>query len=322
MKPSVLHRPFHGGRPGGLRHSSQMETGWVADPMAADQAGDFCRGVEARGVSTQRVGPTTTGAGRTYPMGHRGQAIGTETGEGEPVLASPREGEPEPASPRERDASYACPVSPFPCSDGERASDVAGQVDACGQSDHVEGEPDVLISCVESLRAERVDPPSTAAPHHDCSDLRQAGVEEMQPIAGGVSWRRRKPGRMLGPTAAHARFLQHAFRRSRALRPGCWSRGGMGHLAWWRPVTYFACLGGTNLAPEAHFESQRARAAEVLAWQRNYVELLRRLRSGRTPTAVVGFGGQGGVSEGVRRAGGAAHGQDIVDQPNYRRRFG
>eukprot|EP00966_Prymnesium_polylepis_P205680 4766122-Prymnesium_polylepis.1 len=61
---------------------------------------------------------------------------------------------------------------------------------------------------------------------------------------------------------------------------------------------------GQNLAPESMFVRQQEKAAEVLAWYRQYVELLRRLRSGRTPSAVVGFRGQGGVSEGVRRAGG------------------
>ena len=37
---------------------------------------------------------------------------------------------------------------------------------------------------------------------------------------------------------------------------------------------------------------------------------------------MVGFCGQGGVSEGIRRANGSSHGQDLRPQPNYQRRFG
>eukprot|EP00966_Prymnesium_polylepis_P178730 4138839-Prymnesium_polylepis.1 len=71
-------------------------------------------------------------------------------------------------------------------------------------------------------------------------------------------------------------------------------------LLFYRPIVKFACMGGQHLSPEAEFAGQRAVADEVLAWYRQYVvELLRRLRSGRTPTSVVGFCGQGGVSEGV-----------------------
>ena len=136
-----------------------------------------------------------------------------------------------------------------------------------------------------------------------------------------VHWRRRKAKR-LGTLASHARFLQYVFRRTRRVRPGCWSRGGMKGLLFYRPVTRFACMDGQNLAPEGMFVQQQEKAAEVLAWYRQYVELLRRLRSGRTPSAVVGFSGKGGVSEGVRRAGGASNGQDIREQPRYLARFG
>ena len=89
-----------------------------------------------------------------------------------------------------------------------------------------------------------------------------------------------------------------------------------------RPPVIFGCRGGRNNAPESRFEEQRALARRATAWYQNYVALLRRLRSGRTPTAVVGFSGQGGVSEGVRRANGASHGQDLRDQPRYSARFG
>ena len=67
-------------------------------------------------------------------------------------------------------------------------------------------------------------------------------------------------------------------------------------LLFYRPVTRFACMDGQNLAPESMFVQQQEKAAEVLAWYRQYVELLRRLRSGRTPSAVVGFSGQLGWS--------------------------
>ena len=136
-----------------------------------------------------------------------------------------------------------------------------------------------------------------------------------------VHWKRRKAKR-LGTLASHARFLQFAFRQTRRIRPGCWRRGGLRDLCFYRPIVGFACMGGSNLASESDFVKQRKVADEVLAWYRQYVELLRRLRSGRTPTAVVGYCGQGGVSEGVRRAGGASHGQDIRGQPKYEARFG
>ena len=68
--------------------------------------------------------------------------------------------------------------------------------------------------------------------------------------------------------------------------------------------------------------AQRKLAQQATAWYQNYVALLRKLRSGHAPTALVTFCGQGGVSEGVRRANGAAHGQDLRVQPNYVRRFG
>ena len=136
-----------------------------------------------------------------------------------------------------------------------------------------------------------------------------------------VHWKRRKAKR-LGTLASHARFLQFAFRQTRRIRPGCWCRGGLRNLCFYRPIVGFACMGGSNLALESDFARQRKVSDEVLAWYRQYVELLRRLRSGRTPTAVVGYCGQGGVSEGVRRAGGASHGQDIRGQPKYEARFG
>ena len=84
----------------------------------------------------------------------------------------------------------------------------------------------------------------------------------------------------------------------------------------------FACGGGDNLADESAFVAQAELAAQATGWYRHYVSLLRRLTSGHTPVAVVTSCGQGGLVEGIRRAGGAAHGQDCVDQPRYRERFG
>ena len=96
----------------------------------------------------------------------------------------------------------------------------------------------------------------------------------------------------------------------------------MCRLWFFRPLTMFACLGGRAMAPEGAFVKQQRRSAEVLDWYRQYVDLLRRLRSGRTPTAIIGFSGQGGVFEGVRRGGGAAHAQDIRAQPKHNARYG
>ena len=89
-----------------------------------------------------------------------------------------------------------------------------------------------------------------------------------------------------------------------------------------RPPRRFACGGGDNLADESAFVAQAELAAQATGWYRHYVSLLRRLTSGHTPVAVVTSCGQGGLVEGIRRAGGAAHGQDCVDQPRYRERFG
>ena len=154
-----------------------------------------------------------------------------------------------------------------------------------------------------------------------------APVEETSGCAsclsqGGATWKRRKRRKLVGSLEAHARFLQYCFRRTRAVRPGCWRPGGMVGLVWFRPVTRFACGSGASLAAEAEFEAQSALAARALAWYQNYCDLLRARRAGRTPTAIVGFCGQGGVSEGIRRARGACHGQDLRPQERYEARFG
>ena len=70
------------------------------------------------------------------------------------------------------------------------------------------------------------------------------------------------------------------------------------------------------------FAAQADLAARAIDWYRHYVSLLRRLSSGHTPVAIVSYCGQGSTTEGVRRAGGSAHGCDLGDQPRYVGRFG
>ena len=140
--------------------------------------------------------------------------------------------------------------------------------------------------------------------------------------SGVKSYRRNRRWKPMGDVAAHARYLQHVFRRTRAIRPGCWVKGGLRGLTWWRAPTVFACHNGLDLAPPNAFERQRRRAEGVLAWYSAYVVLHRRLHSSRTPTALVDFCGEGGVSEGVRRAGGAHHGVDVKEMGAFVRRYG
>ena len=130
---------------------------------------------------------------------------------------------------------------------------------------------------------------------------------------------------------AHARFLQIVFRRTqrlerlraarRGLQPGgAWRAGAMrGLVPVWRPVCRTQCTDG--IATEEDFAAQRRRSDRVLAWYRQYGELLRKLL-GRTPEVVDLFCGQGGSSEGIRRAGLAPFGVDSTAQPQYERRFG
>ena len=136
------------------------------------------------------------------------------------------------------------------------------------------------------------------------------------------TWKRRKRRKLVGALLPHVLYLQFIFRRTRRVRPGCWARGGMRGFMWWRPRTTFGCGGGIHLAAYGEFREQQTLAREAMAWYRNYTRLLQRLTSGQTPTALVTFCSQGGTSEGVRRAGGAAHGQDLRAQPNYEKRFG
>ena len=160
-------------------------------------------------------------------------------------------------------------------------------------------------------------------------ELTEGAAGAAEAMAGGVharkapgSWSMRRRKR-LGPIEAHVRFLQYVFRQTTAARPGCWSRGGMAGL-WpiFRPRPRYACDGGRNLASVREREEQASRAQDLLDWYSLYVDLLRRLQSGRTPTSLELFCGAGGKSEGVRRARGASHGVDLRPQPDYVRRFG
>jgi hypothetical protein len=135
-------------------------------------------------------------------------------------------------------------------------------------------------------------------------------------------WKARRRRTITGDMTGHVRFLQHWYRRAVRQRPGCWRRGGLRGLVLWRPCTFFACHSGLSLAADSTFEAGRRGAQAACAWYQNYVALLRRLRAGRRPTAIVGFCGQGGTSEGIRRANGSSHGQDLRPQPRYVERFG
>ena len=85
-----------------------------------------------------------------------------------------------------------------------------------------------------------------------------------------------------------------------------------GLLPIYRPVTRTRCVDG--IASEEDFAAQRRRARRVLMWYRQYSELLRKLM-GQQPELVDLFCGEGGVSEGIRRAGLAATGVDMCDMP-------
>ena len=160
----------------------------------------------------------------------------------------------------------------------------------CETSVDVEGDEPYGFRCT----------PSPGPGADDCSGVHvavasPAGAEDGSPVAG-PGWRRVKRRKGFGSLTAHALFLQHFFRRSREIRPGCWQRGGMRGVRVWRPHTIFACRDGRQMADASDFAAQRARASRVLSWYRQYTLLLRRLSSGRTPVALVTYCGQGAVA--------------------------
>ena len=151
----------------------------------------------------------------------------------------------------------------------------------------------------------------------------EEGGDDPLPSSGDVDrWPRRPRVVPFGSVEAHARFLQHVFRRTVRRRPGCWRVGGLKGLSWWRPPTVFACRNGLLLATKEQRAAQVAESQRVLAWYDNYVRLHKRWHSLQTPNALVTFCGEGGVSEGVRLAGGASHGIDSREMPRFVRRFG
>ena len=130
-----------------------------------------------------------------------------------------------------------------------------------------------------------------------------------------------------GALEAHVRFLQWVFRTTRAAKAECWKAGSlrvpyMMASAWGRRQVVTRCAGGAGLATDAEFAAQRKLGEEMLDWYSIYPALLRRLESGITPFCIQNFCGGGGASEGCRRAGGACHGLDAYEQPDYCRRFG
>ena len=170
-------------------------------------------------------------------------------------------------------------------------------------------------------------PPGTSAPHRGPRAPREVRDLESYLMRPVPMRRRTESARVL---AAHASFLQYWFRRTRTLAvsrqerqtgaPSAWSPGGMrGLVPFYRPTFRTRCTDG--IAGEGDFDAQRRRARRVLMWYRQYSELLRKLL-GRQPELVDLFCGEGGVSEGIRRAGLASTGVDMHDMPRFRQRFG
>ena len=133
-----------------------------------------------------------------------------------------------------------------------------------------------------------------------------------------------KRAKRLGLLAAHVRFVQWVMRgRSALMRQGLKSRMAViVCLRFGRRGRLTRCGGGKNLASEDEFAEVRDAATRMLDWYGQYVALLRRLLNGKTPSTLHAFCGGGGASEGSRRAGGASHGVDLSEMPEYVRRFG
>ncbi len=96
----------------------------------------------------------------------------------------------------------------------------------------------------------------------------------------------------------------------------------MYRLIWWRTVTKNRCKGGRSLATPEEFETQALVAKDVLNWYGKYVTLHKLWHGNVKPSALVAFCGQGGVTEGVVRAGGSVYGQDLRPQPRYKAKYG
>ena len=152
-------------------------------------------------------------------------------------------------------------------------------------------------------------------------DPAEATETELQPVMQESA----QPGSELIPTArvlAWARFLQHIYRRSVAVKPGCWTRGGLNKLAIWRPTRAPACAHGLNLADPLAWVKQREITAKCMRWYSQYTTLLKRFKSGMAPLMLDICCSAGGASEGARRAGAEVMGVDIEPQLYYSARFG
>jgi hypothetical protein len=159
-------------------------------------------------------------------------------------------------------------------------------------------------------------------------ELLSESAEPLTPMEGGTALDEAPTvssalGSLLtAQNSGHARFLQHFFRRSRAIRPGCWSAGGMAGLVLFRPVKSPTCGHGMNLAPESVFEAQRARWLRGKSWLKQHALLLKRFQSGLSPMVLDLFCCAGGVSAGAIQVGASSVGVDSSPQPNFCARFG
>ena len=165
-------------------------------------------------------------------------------------------------------------------------------------------------------------------PPDECMKPRRGALDLVQNRKGALDPVQIRAGeRSEQSLAAHARFLQHVFRRAqRRAREGegvrcVWTRGGLSrYFPMWRPVHAYRCH-SSGVAGDEEFERQASRARDVTAWYACYVRILGRL-TGRTPSVLSGFCGAGGADEGIRRAGAVSHGIDLHEQPDYAARFG
>ena len=138
---------------------------------------------------------------------------------------------------------------------------------------------------------------------HVGQQVRQRAATRLQ-----VMLRRRTRRRDLA-----ARLVQWTWRR-RHLLP---ARGVRWPIIW--PIP--RCLWGENLATDAEFSYQRAIASEVLDHYKIYMDIYPRLAK---EPVVIGdlMCSCGGQSTGIEQMGGIPRGADIIDQPEYRARFG
>ena len=157
--------------------------------------------------------------------------------------------------------------------------------------------------------------------HVDATGERGNGARQETSIESG--WRGKR-AKHLGNLESHVRFLQWLVRGVRSVRSGAmvrWKVAAAVVLAFGRQKRRPACGFGANLASDQEFEDQRALAADWLDHYAVYVEILRKLESGDTPTVLQAFCGGGGQAEGQRRAGGRVVGTDLYEQSDFRRHF-